>query len=63
MIGKLIASGNDRESALARVKNALNEMVIDGVHTNIPLLRDIVVDKDFTSGIYNIHYLEKKLGL
>jgi acetyl-CoA carboxylase biotin carboxylase subunit len=63
MIGKLIASGNDRESALARIKNALNEMVIDGVHTNIPLLRDIVVDKDFTSGIYNIHYLEKKLGL
>ena len=63
MIGKLIASGNDRDSALARVKNALNEMVIDGVHTNIPLLRDIVVDKDFTSGIYNIHYLEKKLGL
>jgi len=63
MIGKLIASGNDRESALARIKNALNEVVIDGVHTNIALLKDITVDKDFASGIYNIHYLEKKLGL
>ena len=63
MIGKLIASGKDRESALARTKNALAEMVIDGIHTNLDLLKDITVDKDFASGIYNIHYLEKKLGL
>ncbi|MEO1889712.1 MAG: acetyl-CoA carboxylase biotin carboxylase subunit [Cycloclasticus sp.] len=63
MIGKLIASGSSRESALARTKTALSEMVIDGIHNNIPLLRDIVVDKDFESGIYNIHYLEKKLGM
>ncbi|HIF18575.1 MAG TPA: acetyl-CoA carboxylase biotin carboxylase subunit [Cycloclasticus sp.] len=63
MVGKLIASGNSRESALARTKTALSEMVIDGIHTNIPLLRDIVLDKDFASGIYNIHYLEKKLGM
>ncbi|MEH6502282.1 MAG: acetyl-CoA carboxylase biotin carboxylase subunit [Cycloclasticus sp.] len=63
MIGKLIASGNSRESALARTKTALSEMVIDGIHTNINLLKDIVVDKDFSSGTYNIHYLEKKLGL
>jgi len=63
MIGKLIASGKDRESALARTKNALSEMVIDGIHTNLDLLKDITVDKDFASGIYNIHYLEKKLGL
>lgn len=63
MIGKLIASGKDRDSALERIKNALSEMVIDGIHTNIPLLRDITVDKDFASGIYNIHYLEKKLGM
>lgn len=63
MIGKLIASGPSRESALARTKTALNETVIDGIHTNIPLLKDIVLDKDFSSGVYNIHYLEKKLGL
>jgi len=63
MIGKLIASGNSRESALARTKTALNETVIDGIHTNIDLLKDILEDKDFASGIYNIHYLEKKLGL
>ena len=63
MIGKLIASGNSRESALARTKTALSETVIDGIHTNIDLLKDITVDKDFASGIYNIHYLEKKLGL
>ncbi|KXJ46933.1 MAG: acetyl-CoA carboxylase biotin carboxylase subunit [Cycloclasticus sp.] len=63
MIGKLIASGSSRESALARTKTALNETVIDGIHTNIPLLKDIVLDKDFSSGVYNIHYLEKKLGV
>jgi len=63
MIGKLIASGNSRESALARIKTALSEAVIDGIHTNIPLLKEIILDKDFTSGIYNIHYLEKKLGM
>ena len=63
MIGKLISFGNSRESALARTKTALSETVIDGVNTNIDLLKDIVVDKDFSSGVYNIHYLEKKLGL
>ncbi len=63
MIGKLIASGASRESALARTKTALDECVIDGINTNIPLLRDIVLDKDFASGVYNIHYLEKKLGM
>ena len=63
MIGKLIASGNSRESALARTKTALNETVIDGIHSNIDLLKDILEDKDFASGIYNIHYLEKKLDL
>lgn len=63
MIGKLISFGNSRESALARTKTALNETVIDGINTNIDLLKRIVVDKDFSSGVYNIHYLEKKLGM
>ncbi len=63
MIGKLIAHGESRESALARLRTALNEMVIAGIKTNILLHRDIVNDGAFISGSQNIHYLEKKLGL
>ena len=63
MIGKLIAHGENRESALARMRTALRETVIEGIHTNIPLCSIILEDGDFKSGIYNIHYLEKKLGL
>jgi acetyl-CoA carboxylase biotin carboxylase subunit len=63
MIGKLIAHGSDRRSALMRMHTALSEMVIDGIKTNIPLQRDLVVDAAFMKGGVNIHYLEKKLGL
>lgn len=63
MIGKLIAHGEDRDSALARMRTALNEMVIEGIKTNIPLHREILSDSAFISGAQNIHYLEKKLGL
>ncbi len=63
MIGKLIAHGETRESALKRMHTALSEMVIDGIKTNIPLQRDLVVDAKFMEGGVNIHYLEKKLGL
>lgn len=63
MIGKLIAHGEDRASALARMRTALNEMVIGGINCNIPLLVDIVSDKGFEAGGQNIHYLEKKLGI
>ncbi len=63
MIGKLIAHGEDRHSALMRMHTALSEMVIDGIHTNISLQRDLVVDAAFMEGGVNIHYLEKKLGL
>lgn len=63
MIGKLIAHGESRESALARMRNALTEIVIDGIKTNIPLHRDIMDDAAFAAGGTNIHYLEKKLGL
>jgi acetyl-CoA carboxylase biotin carboxylase subunit len=63
MIGKLIAHGDDRESAIARMKTALSEMVIDGIKTNIPLQQDIMSDSAFAQGGQNIHYLEKKLGL
>lgn len=63
MIGKLIAYGETREIAIARMKNALIELVIDGIKTNIELHLDIMNDKQFEKGGTNIHYLEKKLGI
>jgi acetyl-CoA carboxylase biotin carboxylase subunit len=63
MIGKLIAYGETRESALARIRVALDEIVIDGIKTNATLQRDIVTDPVFMRGGANIHYLEKKLGM
>ncbi len=63
MIGKLIAWGETRESAIARMRTALSEMVIEGILTNIPLQEDIMRDGGFEAGGANIHYLEKKLGL
>ena len=63
MIGKLIAHGDDRDSAIARMKTALSEMVIDGIKTNIPLQQSIMADAAFSEGGQNIHYLEKKLGI
>ena len=63
MIGKLIAHGETRDSAIARMRVALSEMVIDGIKTNIPLQADIMRDAQFVAGGMNIHYLETKLGL
>ena len=63
MIGKLIAHGEDRRAALARMCGALSEVVIEGISTNIPLHRDIIQDPAFREGGTDIHYLEKKLGL
>lgn len=63
MIGKLIAHGEDRNSALARMTNALRESIIEGINTNIPLHRQLLKDAAFQQGGINIHYLEKKLGL
>ena len=63
MIGKLITHGEDRESAIARMCNALRETVIDGINTNIKLQRSILRDGAFLAGGANIHYLEKKLGM
>ncbi|MDT8406866.1 MAG: acetyl-CoA carboxylase biotin carboxylase subunit [Methylococcales bacterium] len=63
MIGKLIAHGDDRGSAIARMATALNELVIDGIKTNIPLQKDIMNDEGFVIGRKNIHYLEKMLEL
>jgi acetyl-CoA carboxylase biotin carboxylase subunit len=63
MIGKLIAHGEQRTAALARMSNALRETIIEGIHTNIPLQRKILKDAAFQAGGVNIHYLEEKLGL
>ncbi|MFC0178717.1 acetyl-CoA carboxylase biotin carboxylase subunit [Thorsellia kenyensis] len=63
MIGKLITYGETREVAIARMKNALNELIVDGIKTNIPLQQKIMNDENFQKGGTNIHYLEKKLGL
>jgi acetyl-CoA carboxylase biotin carboxylase subunit len=63
MIGKLIAHGEDRASAIARMRTALNELVIGGINCNISLLLDIINDPGFDAGSQNIHYLEKKLGM
>jgi acetyl-CoA carboxylase biotin carboxylase subunit len=63
MIGKLIAHGATREEAIARMRNALAEMVVEGIKVNVPLHRDLMEDAVFQRGGMNIHYLEKKLGL
>ncbi|GAB3378563.1 acetyl-CoA carboxylase biotin carboxylase subunit [Azotobacter armeniacus] len=63
LIGKLIAYGKDRDEAMVRMRNALDEIVVDGIKTNVPLHRDLTRDAGFCKGGVNIHYLEKKLGL
>ncbi len=63
MIGKVIAHGDNRDSALARMRTALKEMVIDGIKTNLPLHLDILNDKAFREGSQSIHFLEQKLDL
>ncbi len=63
MIGKIIAHSETRELALARMKMALAEIVIDGIKTNIPLHQRLIDDGAFMAGGTDIHYLENKLGL
>ncbi len=63
MIAKLITHGEDRATALRRMRIALDELVVDGIKTNTALQIDLVNDPEFSKGGVNIHYLEKKLGL
>nr|WP_067296286.1 acetyl-CoA carboxylase biotin carboxylase subunit [Marinobacterium profundum] len=63
LVAKLITFGDSREIALTRMRNALDEMLVEGIRTNIPLHQEIVRDTNFAQGGVNIHYLEKKLGL
>jgi acetyl-CoA carboxylase biotin carboxylase subunit len=63
MIGKIITHGGDRDAAIARMKNALTEVVIEGIKTNVPLHQEIFQHAAFQAGGTDIHYLEKRLGL
>ncbi|BBP02736.1 acetyl-CoA carboxylase biotin carboxylase subunit [Sulfuriferula plumbiphila] len=62
MIGKLLAHGATREQAIARMRTALMEMIVEGIHTNIPLHQDLMYDAAFVEGGTSIHYLEQKLA-
>jgi acetyl-CoA carboxylase biotin carboxylase subunit len=63
LVCKVIAHGEDRAAAIARLGNALSEMVVDGIKTNVPLHQDILQDAAFRAGGTDIHYLEKRLRL
>ncbi|MBY0579922.1 MAG: acetyl-CoA carboxylase biotin carboxylase subunit [Burkholderiales bacterium] len=62
MIGKVIAFGDTREQAFARMRSALSEMIVEGIETNIPLHRQLLLDAAFIRGGVSIHYLEQKLA-
>ncbi len=61
LIAKIISYGEDRGVALRRMRQALDELVVEGIRTNTPLHRDLVIDKAFAAGGVSIHYLESKL--
>lgn len=63
LIAKVICWADTREEALQRTARALDETVISGIKTNIPLQKNLVIDPEFKKGGINIHYLEKKLGM
>jgi acetyl-CoA carboxylase biotin carboxylase subunit len=63
MIGKIIVYGDNREHALARMRTALGETVVEGIQTNIALHREIMMDPGFIAGGTNIHYLEEWLAV
>ncbi len=61
LIGKLIVHGRTRVECLMRLKRALDEFVVDGIETTLPLFRDLVTNQDVQDGSYDIHWLEKYL--
>jgi acetyl-CoA carboxylase biotin carboxylase subunit len=62
LIGKLIVHGRDRPEALARLKRALGELIIDGIESSVPLFHMLLAEPDIQNGDYNIHWLEKWLA-
>ncbi len=63
LVAKVIAHGEDRDTAIARMRNALSEMVVEGIKTNAPLHQEIFGHSAFRQGGLDIHYLERRLGL
>ncbi len=63
LIGKLIVHGKTRNDCMMRLRRALSEFVIDGIETTIPLFNDLVRQSDIVDGLYDIHWLEKYLGM
>ncbi|MFV0277727.1 MAG: ATP-grasp domain-containing protein, partial [Parahaliea sp.] len=61
LIAKIISFGEDRATALARMRQALDELVVEGIRTNTALHRNLVIDRAFQAGGVSIHYLESKL--
>ncbi|MGL4602617.1 MAG: acetyl-CoA carboxylase biotin carboxylase subunit [Iodobacter sp.] len=61
MIGKIITYGDDRAQAMARMRIALSEMVVQGINTNIPLHQQLLLDEAFIKGSTSIHYLEQRM--
>jgi acetyl-CoA carboxylase biotin carboxylase subunit len=62
LIGKLIISADSREECLSRLQRALDEFVIEGIETTIPLFRELIQNNDIINGDYDIHWLEKYLS-
>jgi acetyl-CoA carboxylase biotin carboxylase subunit len=62
LIGKVIAYGETREQAIARMRVALSEMVVGGIKTNVPLHQELLLDEKFLRGGTSIHYLEERLA-
>ena len=61
LIGKLIVHGENRKEAIARLRRALGELIIDGIDTTVPLFEKLLNENDIVNGDYNIHWLEKWL--
>jgi len=62
LIGKLIVHGRTRDECLMRLKRTLDEFVVDGIETTLPLFRDLVANDDIQKGNYDIHWLENYLA-
>jgi acetyl-CoA carboxylase, biotin carboxylase subunit len=62
MVGKLLTYGTTREQAIARMRIALSELIVEGIKTNAPLHRELMDDAEFIKGGFSIHYLEKRMA-
>ena len=63
MIAKIITYGDTRDTAIARMRNAITELVVEGSKTNVPLHQEIFAHSAFRQGGTDIHYLERRLGI